>query len=142
MSLANVQRIVVRQFQSRKPAAGEHCAGTMRTFLATFALAVLLAVAYLRVSRTIAIKWWLLPVTAAGLAAIIAACFVAFVAGGMSGYAVGLPLGLSAGCLLHHLLEYCHFCGATPSLLKSVQSLPHHDARTRRCHSCRDAFRR
>jgi hypothetical protein len=114
----------------------------MRTFLATIALAVLLAAAYLRISRSIAIKRWLLPVTAAGLAAIIAGCFVAFVAGGTAGYAVGLPLGLSAGCLLHHLLEYCHFCGATPSLLKSVQSLPQHDAGARRCHRCRDAFRR
>jgi hypothetical protein len=122
---------------------GENSAEIMRTFLATIGLALLLAVAYLQASRSIAIKRWLLPVTAAGLAAIFAACFSTYVAGGTSaGYAVGLPLGLSAGCLLHHLLEYCHRCGATPSLLKSVQALPHHVAGARRCHHCLDAFRR
>lgn len=115
----------------------------MPTFLATVGLALLLAVIYLRASRSIAIKRWLLPVTAAALAAIFAACFATFVTGGTSvGYAVGLPLGLSAGCLLHHLLEYCHRCGATPSLRQSVQALPHHDAGARRCDSCLDAFRR
>lgn len=115
----------------------------MRIFPVAVGLALLLAVAYLRASRSIAIKRWLLPVTAAGLAAIFAACFATYVADGTSaGYAVGLPLGLSAGCLLHHLLEYCHRCGATPSLRKSVQTLPHHAAGTRPCHHCLDAFRR
>lgn len=115
----------------------------MRTFLATIGLSLLLAVVYLRASRAVSIKQWLLPVTAAALAAILAACFANFAAGGTSaGYAVGLPLGLSAGCLLHHLLEYCQRCGATPSLRRSVLSLPQHDARARCCQRCRDAFRR
>jgi len=115
----------------------------MRTFLATTGLSLLGAVAYLQASRAIAIKRWLLPVTAAALAAILAACFANYVAGGTSaGYAVGLPLGLSAGCLLHHLLEYCHRCGATPSIWKSVQALPHHEEGARRCEHCIDAFRR
>ena len=115
----------------------------MRIFLTTICLALLFAVAYLRASHSIVIKRWLLPVTAAALAAILAASFATFAAGGTSaGYAVGLPLGLSAGCLLHHLLEYCHFCGATPSLRQSVQSLPHLEAGARRCHRCREAFRR
>lgn len=121
----------------------EYSAEPMRTFLATIGLSLLFAVAYLRASRSIAIKRWLLPVTAAALAAIFAACFATYVAGGTSaGFAVGLPLGLSAGCLLHHLLEYCQRCGATPSLRESVQTLPHHGAGARRCDHCLDAFRR
>lgn len=121
----------------------EYSAEFMRTFLATIGLSLLFAVVYLRASRSIAIKRWLLPVTAAALAAIFAACFATYVAGGTSaGFAVGLPLGLSAGCLLHHLLEYCQRCGATPSLRESVQTLPHHGAGTRRCDHCLDAFRR
>ncbi len=115
----------------------------MRTFLTIVCLALLLAVAYLRASDSIQIKRWLLPVTAAALAAILAACFANYAAGGTStGYAVGLPLGLSAGCLLHHLLEYCRFCGATPSLRRTVRSLPELDAGGHRCNRCRDAFRR
>jgi hypothetical protein len=115
----------------------------MRTFLGTIGLALLLAVAYLRTSRSLPIKRWLLPATAAALAAIFAACFATYAAAGTSaGYAVGLPLGLSAGCLLHHLLEYCERCGTTPSLRKSVQSLPQHVAGARRCQHCCDAFRR
>jgi hypothetical protein len=116
----------------------------MRTFLIPISLALLLAVAYLRASRSIAVKRWLLPATAAAIAALFAACFATYLADGTSaGYAVGLPLGLSAGCLLHHLLEYCHRCGATPSLRRSVQTLPHHlDADARRCHCRLAAFRR
>lgn len=122
---------------------GEHSAGIMRTFLAITGLALLLAVVYLRASRSVTIKRWLLPATAASLAAILAACFATYVAAGTSaGYAVGLPLGLSVGCLLHHLLEYCQRCGTTPSVRKSVQSLPQHVAGARRCQHCCDAFRR
>lgn len=114
----------------------------MRGFLVTVSLSLLLAVAFLRTSHSITIKRWLLPVTAATLAAILAACFATWAAGGTTaGYAVGLPLGLSAGCLLHHLLEYCHSCGATPSLRQSVLDLPHHhEMSPRRCPSCRHSF--
>lgn len=115
----------------------------MRAFLFTVCLAILLAVVYLQSSRAVEVKRWLLPVTSAALAAILAASFSTFVTGGSwAGYAVGLPLGLSAGCLLHHLLEFCQRCGATPPLFRSVLALPHHDPSSRRCEHCVSTFRR
>ncbi len=115
----------------------------MRPFLTTLCLALLLAVIYLRTSQSIPVKRWLLPVTAAALAATLAACFAAFAADGTAvGYAVGPPLGLSAVCLLLYLLEYCRFCGTTPSLRQPLQGLPHHHSGARPCARCREAFRR
>lgn len=143
MYLSQFRVRVVRQFPALIAAISEHVRETMRTFLATVVLGLLFAVTYLQAGRVIGIKRWLLPATAAALAAVLAASFANFVAGGTAtGYAVGLPLGLSAGCLLHHLLEFCHRCGATPPLVRSVLSLPHHEDGARRCERCVDAFRR
>jgi len=115
----------------------------MNAFLSTSCVTLLLCIAYLRAGRSIAAKRWLLPATAAGMAAILAACFATYAAPGMGvGYAVGLPLGLSAGCLLHHILDYCQFCGSAHSMRRTVDMQPHRSAGPQRCHRCREAFRR
>lgn len=93
---------------------------------------------YLRRSRNIAVKRWMLPLTTAAVAALLALMLLEFTAGRAVDYSVMVPLGFSAGMLLQHLLDYCRRCGRARPLpgLVLAQAQPHEG-----CPGCRDALK-
>ena len=75
-------------------------------------LALLLGFVYLRLGRSVGLKRWLLPAWTAGVAALSGLLMARAGGGGFENYAVTIPLGLSFGLMLQHLMDYCRSCGA------------------------------
>lgn len=74
--------------------------------------ALLLGFAYLRLGRSVVLKRWLLPAWTAGVAALSGLLMARAGGGGFENYLVTIPLGLSVGLVLQHLMDYCRNCGA------------------------------
>ena len=83
---------------------------------------LLLGTAYLFVGRSVAVKRWVLPITTAGVAAACALYLSRSSGGTLVDYSVGVPLGMSAGLVLQHFLDFCRRCGATRPLSLSMSS--------------------
>lgn len=99
-------------------------------------LVLVLGVTYLRLGRSPAVKRWMLPLTTAGIAALLALYFATSGGGDFIGYAVGLPLALSIGLALQVVFDYCRRCGATRSLRTNLAVAMTHPAQTDRCSAC------
>lgn len=73
---------------------------------------LLLGTVYLCMGRSVSLKRWVLPMTTAGVAAVCGLMLARSSGGTLVDYAIGVPLGLSAGLVLQHFLDYCRRCGA------------------------------
>ena len=103
--------------------------------------ALLLGFAYLRLGRRVVLKRWLLPAWTAGVAALSGLLMARAVGGGVENYLVTIPLGLSFGLVLQHLMDYCRTCGA-PLRLQSRLQAAGAAARIRPAAGCRCDSRR
>ncbi|MEO6517316.1 MAG: hypothetical protein ABIP18_17005 [Steroidobacteraceae bacterium] len=103
----------------------------------TLALLMVTCFDYLRRSRNISVKRWMLPLTTAAVAALLALVLLRFTANRLVDYAVMVPLALSAGMVLQHLLDYCRRCGTARPLPRLSRA---DSARSKGCPGCRNAM--
>lgn len=97
---------------------------------------LVVGVSTLRRSRDLNVKRWLLPAMTAAIAAMLAIGFASTSGGNFTAYAVGVPLGMSAGLLAYHLFDYCRRCGSTRPLRASLSTVQS-QAETSGCAGCR-----
>jgi hypothetical protein len=102
-------------------------------------IAVLMIVSfdYLRRSRNISVKRWMLPLTTATLAALLATALLQYTASRPVDYSVIVPLAMSAGLVLQHLLDFCRRCGTT----RPLPRLHAGRAGAKGCPGCRNAMK-
>lgn len=99
-------------------------------------LVLSLGLTYLRFGRSPALKRWMLPLTTAGITALLALYFAASGGGDFLGYAIGVPLALSIGLALQVVFDFCRRCGAARSLRANLAGAITHPSHTGRCPAC------
>jgi peptidoglycan/LPS O-acetylase OafA/YrhL len=99
-------------------------------------LVLFLGVTYLRFGRSPEVKRWMLPLTTAGITALLALYFASTGGGDFIGYAIGVPLALSIGLALQVLFDFCRRCGAARSLSANLAGAITHPSHTARCPAC------
>ena len=101
------------------------------------ALLLVASLNYLRRSRNISVKRWMLPLTTATVAALLSVVLLHFTANRPVDYSVIVPFAMSAGLLLQHLFDYCRRCG-------TARPLPRMHTASRGgngCPGCREAMK-
>lgn len=106
-------------------------------FYVMLALLLIVSVDYLRRSRNISVKRWMLPLATAAVAALLALVLLRFTANRLVDYSVMVPLAMSAGMVLQHLLDYCRRCGTARPLPRLSRA---NSARSKACPGCRNAM--
>jgi hypothetical protein len=109
----------------------------MSQSLSGILLIVMFGLGWLRTTRNLATKRWLLPLTTAAMAALAGLLLSKLLGGSPMDYAVGIPFGMSAGLLLQHLLDYCSECGVTHPVRIAVADGGAGIVGRARCKDCR-----
>lgn len=99
------------------------------------ALMMVTSFGYLRRSRNIRVKRWMLPLTTAAVAALLANVLLQYTGQRAVDYSVMVPLALSAGLILQHLLDYCRRCGTARPLPRLAWTQAHGSGG---CPGCRE----
>jgi hypothetical protein len=103
----------------------------------TLALLMIVSFDYLRRSRNVGVKRWMLPLSTAAVAALLALVLLRFTANRLVDYSVMVPLAMSAGMVLQHLLDYCRRCGTAHPFPRLSRVNP---APAKGCPGCRNAM--
>jgi len=92
---------------------------------------------YLRRSRNIGVKRWMLPLTTATMAALLALELLQHTPSRPVDYSVIVPFAMSAGLVVQHLLDFCRRCGTARPLPRRMHA---GSSAAKGCPGCRNAM--